>query len=307
MRCAECGIHACDRCWRGRQGACPGCGAPAKPVTAVSGSRAGGAGQPSRLRFGRRPAALGAAVLAASLVVLVIGNPFRPVGAVEGTQEGPGAIAGASAEADDTAASLPSAPGDIAIIDEEVTPAPSPTATNPSPVPTADSSPPPSTDRPPRAAAVTTNPTPRPTARQGPAPTPTRAPRPTPTTRPGTTPTPSPIPLPPPPSPLASPTPSPTPMTTPTPTPMTTPTPTPVPAPTATPTPAPTPGPTPGCATVPNLVGMTVSQARSAWADAGFTGVFTPTVGQNNKIVESQSQAVGDCLPITVPISVTHS
>ncbi len=83
--------------------------------------------------------------------------------------------------------------------------------------------------------------------------------------------------------------------------------PTPTPTPTPAPTPSPTPSPTPVCVTVPNLVGMTVSNARSAWTAAGFTGSFTPATGQTNKIVLTQNQSSGSCLPATTGISVTHT
>ena len=87
---------------------------------------------------------------------------------------------------------------------------------------------------------------------------------------------------------------------TPKPTPRRTPTPTPKPTPTPTPTPQPTP--TPACATVPNLVGMTVANARDAWQAAGFT---TTVRGAANKVIETQSQSPGECLPPDTPITVT--
>jgi hypothetical protein len=52
---------------------------------------------------------------------------------------------------------------------------------------------------------------------------------------------------------------------------------------------------------------MTVSDARAAWATAGFAGAFTPAAGLNNKIVETQSQAAGTCLPVATAIAVTYS
>jgi hypothetical protein len=61
------------------------------------------------------------------------------------------------------------------------------------------------------------------------------------------------------------------------------------------------------CETVPLLIGQTVANARTAWADAGFTGSFTPAVGQNNKLVLTQSQVPGLCLPASTSIVVTHS
>jgi beta-lactam-binding protein with PASTA domain len=58
---------------------------------------------------------------------------------------------------------------------------------------------------------------------------------------------------------------------------------------------------------VPNLVGLTVSNARAAWAVAGFTGSFSPAFGLNNKTVQTQSVPAGDCLPATTVIAVTYS
>ena len=98
-----------------------------------------------------------------------------------------------------------------------------------------------------------------------------------------------------------TPAPTPTPGATPTPTPGSTPTPTPTPMPT------PTPTPTPVCKTVPSMVSMTVSNARSAWAAAGFTGAFNPSNGSNNKIVQTQDQSAGSCLPATTSVTVTHT
>ena len=105
-------------------------------------------------------------------------------------------------------------------------------------------------------------------------------------------------------------TPAPTAQTAPTvaPTPRSTPPPPPPPpAPTPRPTPVPTPRPTPiPCLTVPNLVGMTVANAKLAWTSAGFTGRLTsdPT-GHGSYIVDSQSLANGICQPAASAISVT--
>jgi hypothetical protein len=52
---------------------------------------------------------------------------------------------------------------------------------------------------------------------------------------------------------------------------------------------------------------MTVANARLAWTAAGFTGVFVPAGGLNTKIVETQSQAAGACLPDTTSMTVTWS
>ena len=58
--------------------------------------------------------------------------------------------------------------------------------------------------------------------------------------------------------------------------------------------------------TVPKLVDLTVSNARAAWTTAGFTGSFSPAFGQNNKIVLTQSETIGACLPATTAIVVTY-
>lgn len=61
---------------------------------------------------------------------------------------------------------------------------------------------------------------------------------------------------------------------------------------------------------VPNLVGMTVQQARDAWTGAGFTGSFTPSTGSADNIVTAQvtspSASPGDCLVYTASVSVSH-
>jgi len=57
--------------------------------------------------------------------------------------------------------------------------------------------------------------------------------------------------------------------------------------------------------TVPDMVGMTVLNARTAWTGAGFTGRFDPRSGQNDKIVLTQSQAAGACLPATTTVKVS--
>jgi hypothetical protein len=88
-----------------------------------------------------------------------------------------------------------------------------------------------------------------------------------------------------------------------------TPTPVPTPVPTGTPAPTGTPGP---CIVVPDLITTpttpteTVAQARAEWTAAGFTGAFNPS-GQNPKIVLSQNQPVGACLPATTSVTVTHT
>jgi TadE-like protein len=63
--------------------------------------------------------------------------------------------------------------------------------------------------------------------------------------------------------------------------------------------------------TVPNLVGMTVSAARSAWTGAGFSGGFIPLSGSDTDIVSAQttapSSSPGDCLPLTAQVNVSHA
>jgi hypothetical protein len=91
------------------------------------------------------------------------------------------------------------------------------------------------------------------------------------------------------------------------------PTPTPLPSPSADPSasPAPSVSPPPPCApgtiAVPNLVGLTVANARSAWTGAGFTGSFTPAVGSTNKIVTDQVPDVGECEAPTTSMVVQHT
>jgi cell division septation protein DedD len=109
-----------------------------------------------------------------------------------------------------------------------------------------------------------------------------------------------------------TPSPAPTPVATPTPTVTPAPTPTPAgPTPTPTPTPVPTASPTPNCRLVPTLEGFTVSDARAKWLAAGFTGPFTPSSGQNNKTVNTQTtnpaSVPGDCIPPNSTVTVTHS
>jgi hypothetical protein len=58
---------------------------------------------------------------------------------------------------------------------------------------------------------------------------------------------------------------------------------------------------------VPDLVGLAVAEARAAWTAAGFTGAFNPAFGLNNKLVETQDQALGACLPATTTVTVTFS
>lgn len=50
-----------------------------------------------------------------------------------------------------------------------------------------------------------------------------------------------------------------------------------------------TPKPTPTCIYVPNMLGMSVVEARTAWTDAGFSGPFMPATGQDTNIVDTQT------------------
>lgn len=66
-----------------------------------------------------------------------------------------------------------------------------------------------------------------------------------------------------------------------------------------------------GKTTVPNLVTMTVAQARAAWSAAGFTGTFTPSSGSDTDVVSAQttnpSASPGTCAVITTTVNVTHA
>jgi hypothetical protein len=52
---------------------------------------------------------------------------------------------------------------------------------------------------------------------------------------------------------------------------------------------------------------LTIANARAAWTAAGFIGPFTPAFGLNTKVVETQSQTPGACLPAATGIVVTYS
>ena len=70
-------------------------------------------------------------------------------------------------------------------------------------------------------------------------------------------------------------------------------------------------GCTPPSVKVPNLVGMTVSAARSAWSSAGFNvGTFSPASGSDTDTVTTQttspSSSPGQCEPLTTTVTVTH-
>lgn len=68
-----------------------------------------------------------------------------------------------------------------------------------------------------------------------------------------------------------------------------------------------------GCsgATVPNLVGYTVAEARSQWLNAGFNaGTFSPATGSDTDIVTAQvtspASSPGDCIDANSSVTVTH-
>jgi hypothetical protein len=61
---------------------------------------------------------------------------------------------------------------------------------------------------------------------------------------------------------------------------------------------------------VPNLIGLTLSTARTTWEDAGFaSGSFTPGAGDDAKVVVTQtvspSTDPGGCAPPTASVLVT--
>jgi Flp pilus assembly protein TadG len=64
-----------------------------------------------------------------------------------------------------------------------------------------------------------------------------------------------------------------------------------------------------GCQTLPNLVGITVGDARDVWTAEGFTGAFLPT-DSDNRVVLSQvtdpDASPGDCVPPTTAVIVSH-
>jgi hypothetical protein len=68
--------------------------------------------------------------------------------------------------------------------------------------------------------------------------------------------------------------------------------------------------PIPGCLPVPNLVGMTVDQAREAWTDAGMGGPFVPTTGFGDRVVSDQfvepDAEPGDCILPPLEVQVTY-
>jgi hypothetical protein len=279
--CPSCGVFACNRCWTSARGSCPGCGA--RVASAVSARPPGSPGVPPvpARRDRRMPVATGTVAFIALTLAFVLGSPFQPTGEVEGTSATPGAPSRDGQVAK---------PGAVPRLDGAVGEgAASPTTWSPTdegPVTATGVTPPPGGPNP--ATTSTKEPASGPTTAPGPTTPPPHA-----TARPRATPT-------------AAPTPVTTPTPTATPTTVPSPTPTPDPTPTPTPTPAPTPTPPPACTAVPDLIGLTVATARSAWTAAGFTGAFSPALGQNMKIVVSQSATPGDCLPATTTISVTY-
>jgi beta-lactam-binding protein with PASTA domain len=72
-----------------------------------------------------------------------------------------------------------------------------------------------------------------------------------------------------------------------------------------------TSSPAAGCAapnkTAPNMIGGTVSAARSAWSGAGFSGALTPSSGFDTDVVTSQTISPGSCQPPTTAVSVGHA
>lgn len=62
---------------------------------------------------------------------------------------------------------------------------------------------------------------------------------------------------------------------------------------------------------VPNLIGLSVADARTSWTNAGFTGAFTPATGSDTNVVSSQTtsppSSPNDCLVATATVIVAHS
>ena len=60
---------------------------------------------------------------------------------------------------------------------------------------------------------------------------------------------------------------------------------------------------------VPALSGLTLVEARTTWTDAGFTGTFTPSAGEDAKVVLTQTVSpatpAGGCVAPTASVSVT--
>jgi hypothetical protein len=71
------------------------------------------------------------------------------------------------------------------------------------------------------------------------------------------------------------------------------------------------PGPSDTCETVPNVLGMTVANARTTWTTAGFAATnFSPTSGADTQIVQTMaltpSAVAGDCAEPDLNVIVTY-
>ena len=66
----------------------------------------------------------------------------------------------------------------------------------------------------------------------------------------------------------------------------------------------------PTCIAMPNLKGMTVADARTAWTGAGFTGAFTPATGQDDQIILDQlatpDNPPGTCVEPDTSVAVVY-
>ena len=64
------------------------------------------------------------------------------------------------------------------------------------------------------------------------------------------------------------------------------------------------------CVWVPNLIGVSVAEARSTWTAAGFTGAFTPDAGSDASVVVSQTTtpaaAPGACIEPDAAVQVAY-
>jgi hypothetical protein len=70
-----------------------------------------------------------------------------------------------------------------------------------------------------------------------------------------------------------------------------------------------TPPPTPTCIYVPNMRGITVADARSAWTDAGFSGAFLPTANDTKRVLDQvtlPASSPGDCMEPDTSVTVTY-
>jgi hypothetical protein len=279
--CPACDLFACRWCWSEAGGLCPGCGVAfgvargGSVVRAAEGSVVGAAAQDV--------AAKGAVIAAPHAPVPArrtrsLRRPILTVTmavlavAIVGVLLGGQFRAGGVESARDVPAALTSESAGVPLASPggagsvgSGTPATTVSGATPDPITLASPS---------GAATVT----PRPTPAATPRPTTKR------TSPPGATPSPSPVPRP---------------------TPTQAPTFTPAPTETASPGPSATPAPTAACISVPDLIGMTVGDARAAWAAAGFTGSFSPGGnGPNDKVVSDQSEPAGACMPESTAITV---